>query len=153
MRNLAAAIFFLLCACSFAGCGTIMGGLYKGVKVETEPSGALAVNMDHSCVTPCTVQIRRSAGKEIVIRVSKEGYRPVDVHLERGLNGWFVVQSASIILLPGALVDLGTGSLYSVEPKELRVRMTPVENPDGSATIQVEDYYPLEEEERQKDEK
>lgn len=118
-----------------SGCATMAHGRTQGIRVLSAPAGAtVSVKGVSVGVTPARVVLKRNES-DVVLRLEKEGYRPVDVPLTRTLSGW-TGANVPLGLFGGAEgggggiifavasyagVDFLTGAAYSFEPTEVHV--------------------------------
>lgn len=130
-----------------AGCA-----VKQKIKVNSEPAGATVIFKNIQMArTPAVIMVDKK-DKDIMLRIEKEGYKPVEVELKRRFDGWFVPKlvvaaalgsSRSLItegtkkgtVIPAAIgfvVGTGTGLFYGlssgyaykISPSEFNVVMT-----------------------------
>ena len=105
---------------STTSCATIFTGTKDSVTFNSKPDGAVVVfkGVD-KCTTPCTTEISRSLGKQMVL-IKKDGYENKEFKLEKNFNAVTLVN----ILFGGIIgfgVDLATGSFVKYSPKAYSV--------------------------------
>lgn len=104
-------------------CATIMHGTSQDVSVNSVPTGAkVIVKGVHMATTPAVVKLSRKESN-IVLRFEKEGYEPVEVILNRSVDGWI---AGNIVFggLIGLAVDFINGAAYKLSPSEVNAAMT-----------------------------
>ena len=92
------------------GCCTVLTSEPQGISVDSEPKGADVKIGPHVGKTPYTVTIPR--GKSYVIEASYGGATQTKT-LDRTIEPLYFL---NILLWPGLIVDLATGSMYRYEP-------------------------------------
>ena len=104
-----------------SGCATIVSGSKQEVLIDSNPTGAeiqidgVAMNMS----TPVSLELKRGKTHQVIL--SKPGYLSETRVLKKGINKWAWVG----ILIPyGPIVDWLTGSIYSINPKNVNVQLT-----------------------------
>jgi hypothetical protein len=104
---------FVLCL-SLIGCAAIIHGRMQQVPVSSSPAGATVTVNGLQTTTPGVFTLERNR-KEYTLVFEKEGYEPVQVKLERKVDGWIF---GNIIYggLIGLAIDFGTGSAYRLSP-------------------------------------
>ncbi len=122
-----------LCGCltisilfSQVGCASIISGKSQDISVRSNPLGA-AVTVDgmSAGTTPLTTEVKRKRRHQI--QVTKEGYVSETRATKKGFNWWFC---GNLILggIIGIIVDFATGAVYKVEPDEINVPLTKLED-------------------------
>jgi uncharacterized protein YwqG len=115
----AATAFF---AISLTSCATIFTGTKDSITFNSQPEGAKVVHKGvEKCTTPCTVEISRSLGKQLV-EIKKDGYENKEVQLTKDFNAVTLLN----VLLGGVVglgIDLGTGSFTKYDPKSYDVEL------------------------------
>jgi hypothetical protein len=140
----------------FAGCASITRGTSEAVTFDSEPSGAemrslvrnichdegsctnsenderfAAPNREHSpgpsCVTPCTIEVKRS--DELIVTFIKPGYEPITIDLGRNVSGAGGLGFAGNVIAGGAtgmVVDGITGAAMDHVPNPMKVVLVPI---------------------------
>ena len=147
MRRIPIAFMFMLLLS--ASCATIIHGPIQMIEVTSKPAGAV-VSVDGRTIgrTPLTFPlqrrgpyIRHESGKYLyVLNISKEGYSPYEIYINRRLDPLFL--GNIFIGGIGMFVDSKTGSSYFLNPAEFHAVFNHpiIEEPD-SVLIESEDYY------------
>ena len=112
-------VLILISTIIFNGCATIVSSSRQKISVNTVPPGAKIYVQDIAqATTPAIIYVERS--KEVVLRLEKEGYQPVDIALHRGINYWVagnIIWNAGLLI--GVIVDFINGSAYKLTPEEI----------------------------------
>lgn len=122
------------------GCATIMHGSNQRVDFDSTPPGA-SVAVDGKVVgtTPTGAELDRGSEHDVVI--SLPGYRPFEMHLSRGVDGWFF---ANLLLggVIGLVVDASNGSMYKLDKDRVSVTLEKATSstPSGKLHIVVVDH-------------
>ncbi|MEL7367916.1 MAG: hypothetical protein AAFN74_03315, partial [Myxococcota bacterium] len=96
-------------------CASIFSGSSQDVQVNVRPLDA-DVFVDGQQVLPGVVELKRSGHHSI--EVTKDGYVPQTMKLERGVNG---VTWVNLLFWPGFIVDLITGAFHDINPERVQV--------------------------------
>ncbi len=110
-------IIFLL-----SSCASIIHGTRQNVSVNSIPSGAkVIVKGVEMAKTPAVIELKRNV-KDIVLRFEKDGYEPVEVALNRKVDGWV---AGNIIFggLIGLAIDFIDGAAYNLSPSEVNATL------------------------------
>ena len=84
------------------GCATITRGTTEVLVVNSDPSGAqVQISDGHSCVTPCSVELKRK--HDYHLKVEKAGYETVDTDVMSQVVGAGAAGMAGNILLGGLI--------------------------------------------------
>ena len=119
---------------AFNGCGTLFKGTTQGIQVDSSPQGSIIeVNMiqagldigttvyqTEQYTTPATIQLPR--GKVYKLTVSKEGYKPETVAINRKISGSILILDLLVGVWP-VFVDLATGAWYDLYPDNIQVTL------------------------------
>jgi len=128
-------IFLLGFAIIVAGCATIIQGTSQSISVNSNPSGAkiIVMGMERG-TTPAVIKVDRS-DSNIIVRIVKDGYEPVEVMLTRSVSGWIF---GNIVFggLLGLVVDFATGGAYNVSPEFIQANLQSIH------TMNLEKDYP-----------
>ncbi len=143
----------LLMALTAASCATIAHGPNETISVESSPTGAgvqlRCAQMTRTGVSPLTLTIPRRAG-DCTITVSKEGFKPKSIELERGISKQYWLNFIGVGVLPlgisdgsplsisgdaglalilagglGLAIDRIDGSMYQHSPTSVRLVLDP----------------------------
>ena len=99
-------------------CASIIHGTGQDISVNSVPSGAkVMVKGVHMATTPAVIELKRKESN-IILRFEKEGYEPVEIALNRSVDGWI---AGNIILggLIGLAIDFINGAAYKLSPSEV----------------------------------
>jgi len=99
-------------------CATIIHGTRQSVSVNSVPSGAkVMVKGVHMATTPAVIELKRKESN-LILRFEKEGYEPVEIALNRSVDGWI---AGNIIFggLIGLAIDFIDGAAYKLSPSEV----------------------------------
>ena len=123
---------FITLALLLAGCATIVSGTKQDVRINSSPSTA-HVKVERSDAgqmetvwegtTPAVASLARK--HTYVLTLSLDGYRPVEMGLAHGTNGWIW---GNIVFggLIGLVVDFSNGAAKTLKPDEIDVEMISV---------------------------
>lgn len=103
------------------GCATIISSPRQPVAVRSDPArAAIYVDGVPSGTTPAVLTLARNTPH--TVRFALEGYRPLELRLERRVNGWVW---GNILLggLVGLVVDASTGAMYRLSPEQLEASL------------------------------
>lgn len=104
-------------------CASIIHGTKQNLSVSSMPSGAkVFVKGVHMATTPAVIELSRKESN-IILRFEKEGYEPVEVALNRSVDGWIW---GNIVFggLIGLAVDFIDGAAYKLSPSEVNAVLT-----------------------------
>ena len=122
MKNKLTILLSLSIALSTTSCATIFTGTKDSISFSSNPEGAKVIHKGiEKCTTPCTAEIPRSLGKQMVT-FEKEGFDKKEVKLVKNFNAVSLLN----ILLGGAIgigIDAATGSLTKYSPKEYKLEL------------------------------
>ena len=121
----------------FTGCATLLGGGTRqdvqisstpaAAKVKVERSGVMGrVEAVWQGTTPATVNLKRKS--EYLITVSLDGYQPIEVALEHGINGWVWTNILCLSVL-GIIIDFVNGAAKKLVPDEVNVQLVTAMGP------------------------
>lgn len=127
----------------FIGCASILGGgtrqdvqissMPAAAKVKVERSGAMGrIEAVWAGTTPATVNLRRK--HEYVVTISLEGYRPMEVALEHGTNGWVWGNLLCGGIL-GLIIDFSNGAAKKLVPGEVNVQLVTAMGPGMDQSV------------------
>jgi len=131
----------------FIGCAA-----KQRIRINSEPPGAHVFFKNVVvATTPAVIELNKKE-KNVILRLEKEGYKPIDVNLKRGYNGWYIpkllafsagwfltqvalkgnTKGSVIPAATGAVVGtsaglfygFSSGDAYKLNPKEVNVVMT-----------------------------
>lgn len=109
-------IFGMCCvaACSLSGCATIIHGSSQQVGIVTNPPGAKLLVDGQELTSPASVTLNGKAGG-YVVTATKPGYQPTTAKIDSTLRAGSTIIGNLFWLLPGLIVDFGTGSAYELQ--------------------------------------
>jgi hypothetical protein len=105
-----------------SGCASVLHGTKQKLPVASVPTGAnVMIQGVQAAVTPGIVKVQRG-DKGVTLRFEKEGFKPVDVVLQRKLSAavWGNIAIGGVI---GLLVDFTNGAAYRQTPDQLTATM------------------------------
>lgn len=120
----------VLAVFGLGGCATISHGTTQQFAVHSQPAGAdVGTSIGVSCITPCTLTLKRKAG--FVATIRKPGYQSATVTVTSVASDGHgaVVRSALTTGLVGYLVDRGNGALRALTPNPIEVTLLPEPTP------------------------
>jgi hypothetical protein len=119
-HNLKKSTLLFTALLTLASCSSIINGSKQDVSVISEPADATVTIDGHSGTGHLMLPLTR--GKPHLIEVKKDGYQTVRITTGSGVAGWYY---GNILLfdigIPGEIIDLATGSAYSVNPDKTTV--------------------------------
>ena len=120
MRNKFSLLLLSCLALSATSCASMFTGTKDKISFTSQPEGAKVLHKGvEKCITPCTAEINRSLGKQVVV-FEKEGFVNKEVKLTKTFNAVSLLN----ILVGGAIgigIDAATGSLTKYSPKAYTV--------------------------------
>ncbi len=156
MKRFTTAAAAVIAACALSGCATIFNGETQAVTIKSDPDAAAltitnrAGEKIHAGTTPVTLTLKRGAGyfksEEYKVRVSKDGFTPVEVTVTGSVGGWYIGNLLFGGLIGMLIVDPITGAMYNLEPSTVDAKLGPVKSSkaDGSLTIVLAQDVPAE---------
>ena len=108
-----------LCAVSLAlqGCSTIIYGKNQELPVKTTPPGLSARVGTTSCITPCTLEVARTAD---IIYLGKDG-NETKYELEKSTNIFtYFFGNILFAVFPGMILDGASGGKNSIAPVDIQ---------------------------------
>ena len=111
MNRIVKPLLFLMAVIAISSCATMFSGKTQNVRVSSYPDGARVFvdGKDQGVITPAEVKIRRK--RKVELAFQKEGY-PVGRIEEKGKFNPTTCVNLLGFLVPGTLIDWGTGSIY-----------------------------------------
>ena len=127
-----------------SSCASMQSGTTQLVKVNSVPEGATVyllvrskkgevANKLQMGVTPIELRVARKDG---VVLLEKEGYKPVEVPLQRKMNPW-VWGDIALTSPLSTSIDTSTGAAQEFDPNEYLVELQAVDA-DGTAEPEQE---------------
>jgi hypothetical protein len=116
------------------GCASIISKSKYPVSISSTPSNASVTIFNkkgeaiHTATTPTTVTLKAGAGwfsgEDYTVKFTKQGYKPYEARIERGLDGWYVFGNILFGGLVGwVIVDPLTGAMWTLD--DLHVSLDP----------------------------
>ncbi len=120
----------LLTLIAVCGCATIVRGPRQNIPLNTTPAGATVTitdednNVVFTGITPTTVTLEKKKayfkGKNYTLSLKKPGYTDTNLAITSTAGGWYIAGNFFFGGLIGwFIVDPLTGSMYTLEPKEV----------------------------------
>jgi len=128
-RILTSLVLGVICSLWLSGCATLTRGSSEPYTVISDPPGAeVTFSSGESCVTPCTVDMKRKTAFNVSVK--KMGYLPVDVAVESQTCDEGMVATAGNLILVGSLVWFGvdqvTGATRELTPNPCQITLEPL---------------------------
>jgi len=128
-------ILYSVCIIVFlSGCGVVLKGTTQDIHFKVSPEGS-TVNVDgKDFYNPEVISLGRNSS--YIATISKEGYEPTQVKIEKKISGGIVLLDllTSVTLLP-LLIDAATGAWYNLKPEQVTVTLR--SNQTGAVNIPV----------------
>lgn len=105
-----------------SSCASIINGTRQSVSVNSIPSGAkVIVKGVEMAKTPAIIELKRNE-TNIVVRFDKDGFEPVEVALNRKVDGWI---AGNIVFggIIGLVIDFADGAAYHLNPSEVNATL------------------------------
>jgi hypothetical protein len=106
---------------ALSGCATVINGTSQDYQIDSMPSGAKAtLSTGESCTTPCEINLKRR--NDISVAFELPGYKSETVLVQSRTGGAGV---GNLLLggVVGAAVDSSNGSMNSLYPRPLRIKL------------------------------
>ena len=122
-------VVVLLACMAMAGCASATRGWTEQISIASSPSGAHATvsgSENHTCVTPCAVQVNRNS--DLQVKIEKDGFEPEVVVLTKEIASTGAAGFAGNILLGGIVgmgVDAASGAALDHKPNPVIVTLRP----------------------------
>jgi hypothetical protein len=111
-----------------SACATITRGTNQDFMVESTPSQAdVKLSTGQTCVTPCTLRIKRKS--QFTVTISKDGYETQEAKVHGVVKGGGAAGMAGNVIFGGIIgagVDASNGSSMNLKPNPLKVALVPV---------------------------
>jgi len=126
-----------------SGCATIVGQKTQTIGINSTPNKAKVTVIDEKQVTvfegntPVDVLLNKSdgsyfGGKTYVVKIDKAGYQPVEVTVNSGANGWYILGNLVFGGIIGWLiVDPLSGAMYNLSPEKIDTQLPQRESNSG----------------------
>jgi hypothetical protein len=107
----------------FSACSTILNTTTQDVEIKTKPANAkITIDGKKYGTTPQVVNLER--GNNHVVKIEMDGYETYETQITRKISGWFWFNVFNGII-PGALTDYISGSMYSLLPNYFEAELQP----------------------------
>lgn len=115
-------------------CATVVRGTKQSFVIDSEPTSAVAtLSTGQTCTTPCSLKVKRK--DPFTVHVTHDGYQPVDASVTSETRAGAVAGNILLGGLIGAGVDAADGSLKSLVPNPLHVKMVSLEAPAAEPIV------------------
>lgn len=116
-------IIIIFCASIFlSSCSTFINTTTQEIEVRTTPPNArLTIDGKKFGTTPQVVNIDR---KDHVIKIELAGFETYETQITTKLSYWFWGNIFNGFI-PGMIVDMFTGSMYTLFPEKLNIELQP----------------------------
>ena len=109
-----------------SSCATLTRGTEEALVIRTDPPGAIAkiLPTGEMCQTPCTIVKKRK--DEFIVRIEKEGYKPVEIPVRSVVSEAGAAGMAGNIIFGGIIgagVDALTGATKKLVPNPIDVKL------------------------------
>ena len=118
---------------AMGGCATVINGTSQDYEMASQPSGAkFTLSNGQSCTSPCTISLKRR--NDLAATVELAGYKTEKVYIQSRTGGAGV---GNILLggVIGAGVDASNGSMNSLYPRPLNVRLAAEGSTDEASIL------------------
>jgi len=126
LKKTLSAVALAAAAMSVGGCATVMNGTSQPVAFKSDPDGAtVELITGTTCTTPCQYELKR--GKDSMVTVKREGYKPVSVYIQSRTGGatFGNIIAGGVI---GGVIDGSNGASNHLYPNPVYVRLVPVDS-------------------------
>jgi len=128
-RKALSLILVLAFAISMSGCASIVSGNNQKLYIATNPPGATIKINDRTRTSP--VEFSLNTWKSgFVVKISKEGYEPLEIDVERKVNAWAALNlffgPLAVVAFP---VDFISGNAWKFTPTKINETLTPIQTP------------------------
>ena len=129
----------IVAASMVTGCATVTRGTKQKFEIKSQPPGAdVSMTTGETCVTPCTLKLKRKTA--FVATITKPGYKPAQVNVTSSVHGGGVAGAAGNVLLGGIVgivVDGTNGSMNDLTPNPIDVTLEAEGTPGPIVTPSV----------------
>lgn len=113
-----------------SSCATLTRGTEEALEIRTDPSGAIAkiFPTGEMCQTPCALVKKRK--DEFVVRIEKEGYKPVEVPVRSVIADSGAAGMAGNVILGGIIgagIDAISGATKKLVPNPIDVKLEKID--------------------------
>ena len=115
-------ILFVSSFLLFSNCATIISGSRQTIIISSQPSSAVVqINEVNAGKTPLEKSLKRNQDYRVSIKL--DGYQPYETLISKEFNAW-ALGNIFIGGIIGIVVDLATGAVYKLSPKELNASLS-----------------------------
>lgn len=133
MKKIALTAILAASSLGLGGCATVINGTSQDYEMKSEPAGAnVSLSNGQSCTTPCKISLKRR--NDLSATVEKDGYKTETVFIQSRTGG----AGLGNILLGGVIgagVDASNGSMNSLYPRPLYVKLAPSGSPEEGTLL------------------
>ncbi|NML20001.1 PEGA domain-containing protein [Pseudoflavitalea sp. G-6-1-2] len=131
-KNITYSLLLFLSVFILNSCATIISGSKQAIDISSEPTGAkITIDGKDFGKTPQLIEFHRkgknkgdsASKKSYAVKLELDGYQPYEINITRKVNGW-VFGNILIGGIIGVVIDVATGSMYSLTPKQIAAQPT-----------------------------
>ena len=119
------------------GCATVINGTSQDYEMASKPEGAkVTLSNGQSCVAPCKISLKRR--NDLTATLELDGYKTEKVYIQSRTGG----AGLGNVLLGGVIggaVDASNGSMNSLYPRPLNVRLVAEGSSDEAVLLDKKD--------------
>jgi hypothetical protein len=122
---------------AMSGCATVINGTSQDYEMASKPEGAkVTLSNGQSCTAPCRISLKRR--NDLTATVELDGYKTEKVYIQSRTGGAGV---GNILLggVIGAGVDASNGSMNSLYPRPLNVKLAADGSSEEAAILDKKD--------------
>ncbi len=117
MRSL---VLSVVASVFLSGCGALFLGTTQTVNINSSPVNS-KVEIDGGIYTsPVSIELARN--KNYTVTISKEGYEPRSVKINRSVSGGIVILDVLAGIVP-VIIDMAMGTWYKLTPSTVNVNL------------------------------
>ncbi len=121
-----------------SGCGSIMHGSTQTLFFESNVDGVHITGSSFSCVTPCTVSVKRH-GAPLYLTAQKQGYKTAQGTIETSFSIFFILGTTTGGIY-STTTDFLTSSIYKYDEDKYFFDMIPENALEASKTDKIRRY-------------
>jgi hypothetical protein len=137
MKNIYKVASAALLPMAIGGCATVINGTSQDYEMASKPEGAkITLSNGQSCTAPCKISLKRR--NDLTATVELAGYKTEKVYIQSRTGGAGV---GNILLggVIGAGVDASNGSMNSLYPRPLNVKLAAEGSTDEASILDKKD--------------
>jgi hypothetical protein len=137
MKSIYAVASAALLSVALGGCATVINGTSQDYEMASKPEGAkVTLSNGQSCTAPCKISLKRR--NDLTATVELAGYKTEKVYIQSRTGGAGV---GNILLggVIGAGVDASNGSMNSLYPNPLNVKLAAEGSSEEAAILDKKD--------------